>query len=130
MSFRITPIGSLKINSLIMIDDEPCKIVSTDKSKPGKHGSAKVRVVAIGVFDSVKRSVVNSVDTNVNSPIVGKKVAQVISLSDTIQLMDSETYEMFETEFPSDKELKNKIVEGADIEYWEIAGKTKLMRVR
>ena len=113
-----------------MIDDEPCKIVSTDKSKPGKHGSAKVRVVAIGVFDSVKRSVVNSVDTNVNSPIVGKKVAQVISLSDTIQLMDSETYEMFETEFPSDKELKNKIVEGADIEYWEIAGKTKLMRVR
>ena len=44
--------------------------------------------------------------------------------------MDSETYEMFETEFPSDKELKNKIVEGADIEYWEIAGKTKLMRVR
>lgn len=130
MSFRITQIGSLKINSLIMIDDEPCKIVSTDKSKPGKHGSAKVRVVAIGVFDSVKRSVVNSVDTNVNSPIVGKKVAQVISLSDTIQLMDSETYEMFETEFPSDTELKNKIVEGADIEYWEIAGKTKLMRVR
>ena len=130
MSFRITQIGSLKINSLIMIDGEPCKIVSTDKSKPGKHGSSKVRVVAIGVFDSVKRSVVNNTNTNINSPIVGKKVAQVISLSDTIQLMDSETYEMFETEFPSDKELKNKIVEGVDIEYWEIAGKTKLMRVR
>ena len=130
MSFRITQIGSLKINSLIMIDDEPCKIVSTEKSKPGKHGSAKVRVVAIGVFDSVKRSIVHSVDTNVESPIVGKKVAQVISLTDTIQLMDSETYEMFETEFPSDTELKNKIVEGADVEYWDIAGKTKLMRVR
>ena len=130
MSFRITQIGSLKINSLIMIDGEPCKIVSTDKSKPGKHGSSKVRVVAIGVFDSVKRSVVNNTNTNINSPIVGKKVAQVISLSDTIQLMDSETYEMFETEFPSDKELKNKIVEGVDIEYWEIAGKTKLVRVR
>jgi translation initiation factor 5A len=44
-------LGSLKVGSYIIIDNEPCRIVSYDHSKPGKHGSAKARVAAIGVFD-------------------------------------------------------------------------------
>ncbi|MEM3109379.1 MAG: translation initiation factor IF-5A, partial [Candidatus Bathyarchaeia archaeon] len=32
-------IGSLKLGQYIMIDDEPCKIVEYEKSKPGKHGA-------------------------------------------------------------------------------------------
>ena len=44
-------LGSLKVGSYIVIDNEPCRIVSYDHSKPGKHGSAKARVSAIGVFD-------------------------------------------------------------------------------
>ena len=50
--------GSLRTGSYIIIDNEPCHIVEVTKSKPGKHGSAKARIVAIGVFDGVKRSIV------------------------------------------------------------------------
>ena len=39
-------------------DDEPCKIMELTMSKPGKHGEAKARIVAIGAFDNQKRSVV------------------------------------------------------------------------
>ena len=50
-------LGSVKVGSYIIINDEPCRIVEYDKSKPGKHGSAKARVVAIGVFDGSLRHV-------------------------------------------------------------------------
>ncbi|HDQ06034.1 MAG TPA: translation initiation factor IF-5A, partial [Candidatus Bathyarchaeota archaeon] len=36
-------VGALRVGSYIIIDGEPCKIVSYSKSKPGKHGSAKAR---------------------------------------------------------------------------------------
>ena len=39
-----------------MVDDEPCIIKSTERSKSGKHGHAKVRVVCVGMFDENKRS--------------------------------------------------------------------------
>ncbi|WP_455277072.1 hypothetical protein [[Eubacterium] cellulosolvens] len=29
-------VGSVKVGQYIMIDDEPCKIVEFEKSKPGK----------------------------------------------------------------------------------------------
>ncbi|MEJ2244200.1 MAG: translation initiation factor IF-5A, partial [Candidatus Bathyarchaeota archaeon] len=32
-------VGELKVGSYVIIDDEPCKIVSYSKSKPGKHGA-------------------------------------------------------------------------------------------
>ena len=54
-------LGSLKVGSYIMIDGEPCRIVSYDHSKPGKHGSAKARVAAMGVFDGSRHSLVSPV---------------------------------------------------------------------
>ncbi|PVX24043.1 MAG: translation initiation factor IF-5A, partial [Candidatus Bathyarchaeum sp.] len=39
-------VGALRVGSYIIIDDAPCKIVSYSKSKPGKHGAAKARIVA------------------------------------------------------------------------------------
>jgi len=128
--YKMVEIGSLKKNSLIMIDGEPCKVVSSEKSKPGKHGSAKVRLVAIGLFDGVKRSIISPVDAVVESPIVEKRSAQVISVTDTVQLMDSETYEVFETPLPEDESLRSKIEPGVDVEYWQVAGKRRLVRVK
>lgn len=37
-----TEAGSLKEGSYVIIDGEPCKVVEIEKSKTGKHGSAKV----------------------------------------------------------------------------------------
>lgn len=130
MSSRPIELGSLKPGSLVVIDDEPCKVVSIDKSKPGKHGAAKARVVAVGIFDGVKRSIVGPVDTMVEMPIINKKTAQVISVSDTVQLMDLETYEVFESVLPENEELRSKLDSGVTVEYWEVLGRKKIMRIR
>ncbi|MFQ5710185.1 MAG: translation initiation factor IF-5A [Candidatus Geothermarchaeales archaeon] len=123
-------IGALKTNSVIMIEGEPCRVVSIEKSKPGKHGSAKARVVAIGIFDDVKRSIVSPADSMIESPLVNKRRAQVITVSDMVQLMDSETYEVFETTPPKDEDLRVRLEPGVEVEYWLIAGKKKIVRTR
>jgi translation initiation factor 5A len=124
-------VGSLKTGSYVIVDDEPSRIVDLTKSKPGKHGSAKARVVTIGVFDGVKRSFVKPVSAKVNVPLIEKKTGQIIAkMPETVQIMDLETYEIFETSFPKDEELKSKIREGINIEYWHILGRTKITRIK
>ena len=61
-------VGSLKVGSYVIIDEAPCRIVDYSKSKPGKHGSAKARVVAMGVFDNVKRSFVSQLTAILKCP--------------------------------------------------------------
>lgn len=124
-------LGALKVGSFVMIEDEPCRIVDYAKSKPGKHGSAKARVVAIGVFDGVKRSFVKPVDAQVEVPIIEKRSGQVIALLPTaIQVMDLETYEILETPIPEEEEIKSRLASGVEVEYWRILGRTKVMRTK
>lgn len=128
---RPVDLGSLKDGSYILIDGEACRIVEYDKSKPGKHGAAKARVVGIGVFDGVKRSLVLPVSTNVEVPMIEKRSGQVVSTSPTnVQLMDLETFETFDVPVPTDEEIKSKMTTGAEVEYWRVMGKTKIMRVK
>lgn len=115
----------------MIIDGEPCHIVDITKSKPGKHGSAKARIVAIGVFDNMKRQFVKPVDLNAEMPIIDKRMGQVFAVNPTgIQIMDLETYEYSEAPYPQDEELKAKLVAGAEIEFWRIMGKVKIMRAK
>ncbi|MBS7607484.1 MAG: translation initiation factor IF-5A [Candidatus Bathyarchaeia archaeon] len=124
-------VGDLKEGSYVIIDDEPCHIIEVTKSKPGKHGSAKARVVALGVFDGVKRSFVKPVDAKVDVPIIEKRSGQVIAvLPGSVQLMDLETYEVFETPLPQEEDVKSKLANGVEVEYWRIMGRTKIMRVK
>jgi len=124
-------VGSLKVGSYVIIDDAPCRIVDYSKSKPGKHGAAKARVVAIGVFDNVKRSFVRPVDGNIEVPIIEKRNGQVIALLPTaVQVMDLENYEMLEAPIPEEEDLKSKLASGTEIEYWRILGKIKIMRFK
>ncbi|MCD6330595.1 MAG: translation initiation factor IF-5A [Thermoplasmata archaeon] len=124
---EMAEVRELKENRYIIIDDEPCKIVSITTSKPGKHGEAKARIEAIGIFDNQKRSVVYPVRHKVAIPIIDKRTAQVISvMGNKAQLMDLETYETFEIEVP--EELKDKIKEGKEVEYLQAMGKRKITR--
>lgn len=128
---RPTDLGSLKEGSYIIIDGEACRIVEYDKSKPGKHGSAKARIVAIGVFDGVKRSLVSPVAAMVEVPMIEKRSGQIISISgDTLQIMDLETFATFELPFPKEEEISKQIVQGAEVEYWTVLGKSKIMRIK
>jgi translation initiation factor 5A len=124
-------LGSIKVGSYVMVENEPCRIVDYSKSKPGKHGAAKARVVAIGVFDGVKRSFVKPVDSNVEVPLIEKRSGQVLALMPSaIQIMDLETFEVFEAPIPEDAELKGRLANGVEIEYWRILGRTKIMRIK
>jgi translation initiation factor 5A len=124
-------VGSLRVGGYMIIDGEPCQIVDITKSKPGKHGSAKARIVAIGVFDGGKRQFVKPVDLNAEVPIIDKRMGQVFAVNPSgIQIMDLETYEYFDAPYPEDAELKAKIVAGAEIEYWRILGRVKIVRTK
>jgi translation initiation factor 5A len=124
-------LGALRVGSYIILDGEPCKIVNYTKSKPGKHGSAKARIVAIGVFDEAKRTIVKPVSAQVDVPIIDKKTGQVIALlPSAVQLMDLETYEISEAPLPEEEELKSKLASGVEVEYWKILGRTKILRTK
>ena len=124
-------LGSVKTGSYIVIDGEPCRIVDYDKSKPGKHGSAKARVVGVGIFDNVKRSIVSPVSSTIEIPLIEKRSAQIISLSPTImQIMDLENYEINDIDLPEDEEIKNKLGAGKEVEFWRVLGKQKVVRVK
>ncbi len=123
--------GELKKGSYIILDGEPCEVLSVSKSKPGKHGAAKVRIEARGIFDGSRRSKIFPADALIEIPIVDKKTAQVISVyGNTVQLMDMSTYETFEMSMPDDQELASKLQPGVEVEYWESMGKRKIVRTR
>jgi translation initiation factor 5A len=124
-------VGSLRVGGYMIIDNEPCRIVDIAKSKPGKHGSAKARIVAIGVFDGQKRQFVKPVDLNTEIPIIDKRAGQVFAVNPTgVQIMDLETYEYLDAPYPEEEDLKAKLIAGAEIEYWRILGRTKIVRVK
>lgn len=125
---ELAEVRTLKVNRYVIIDDEPCKIMSISTSKPGKHGEAKARIEAIGIFDGQKRSVVHPVKHKVHVPMIDKRNAQILALlgSDTVQLMDLETYETFEMPIP--EEFKGQLQPGNEVNYLQALGKKKITR--
>jgi len=93
---EIREIRTLKVGRYIVIDDEPCKLVEYVTSKPGKHGEAKARMVAIGLFDKQKRSLVHPVKHKVHVPLVDRRKAQILAnMGSEVQMMDLETFDTF-----------------------------------
>ena len=72
--------GSLKDGSYVLIDGFPCQVKSVEKSKPGKHGAAKVRVVAVGIFDTQKRGLLKPTDADIEVPMIEKRSGQVVAV--------------------------------------------------
>ena len=122
-------VGSLKIGQYCIIDGEPCRIVEFEKSKPGKHGSAKARIVGISAFTGQKKSLISPVDARVEVPMIDKRTGQVISTSgNLIQLMDMDNYATFETPLPEDPELRSSLAAGVEVEYWDVLGRKMIVR--
>jgi translation initiation factor 5A len=129
MEKKIAELRDLKVGKYVIIDNEPCKVSSVTHSKPGKHGGAKARVGAIGIFDGQKRNLLGPVSQKIEVPIINKKTAQVLTIiKDSVQLMDMETYETFELEIPED--LKGSLKEGVNVLYMEAMGKKKILQVQ
>ncbi|MGI0054650.1 MAG: translation initiation factor IF-5A [Thermoplasmata archaeon] len=127
MAWTQAEVRELKEGRYMIIDEEPCRILSIQTSKPGKHGEAKARIDAIGLFDGSKRSVVFPVKHKVQVPMIGKRTAQVLSLTETeIQLMDLESYATFS--LPMQDELKGTLTPGAEVQYLDALGRRMITR--
>jgi len=129
-------LGSLKIGSYILLPvgdqatGEPCKITEYDTSKPGKHGAAKARIVAVGIFDGQKRPHVGPVSMQVHVPLIDKRMGQIISIiGDVVQVMDSETYETIDVSLV-DESVAGQLENGQNVEYWKVMDRTKIMRIK
>ena len=55
---KMVSVGGLKKGDTIIIDEAPCKVTDLATSRPGKHGHAKVNLMAVGMLDGKKRNLV------------------------------------------------------------------------
>lgn len=109
-------IRELREGRYVLIDDEPCKIDSIEKSKPGKHGAAKARIEARSIFTAAKKTLLGTVTDKVWIPMVDRRAAQLLSFHGGVaQLMDKDTFETFDIQVPD--EYAEGLVPGGDVSY-------------
>jgi translation initiation factor 5A len=130
MSEKIFAVAKdLKVGKYVMVEDIPCKVVNIESSKPGKHGSAKMRITAIGIFEGQKKTLLTPGDADVTIPIIDRAAVQIMSVSgNSAQVMDSKTYEIYDIEIPS--ELVSEAAAGKEADILEAMGKRKIERIR
>ena len=118
----------LKVGKYVLIDDEPCRVVGVESSAPGKHGAAKMRVSAMSIFSGNRKTLMKPSDADCEIPIIERKKGQIISLvGDVAQIMDSETFETFESTIP--EELKADMEAGKEVDYVVAMGRKLLTRI-
>ncbi len=128
MSVTQAEVRQLKEGRYMIIDEEPCKILSIAHSKPGKHGAAKARIDAVGLFDGRTRSVVHTVSDKVKVPLIDKRKAQILSIHGTkVQLMDLETYENFD--LAATEGQLGSLAAGSEVMYMEAMGRRQFWNV-
>ncbi|NTV24483.1 MAG: translation initiation factor IF-5A [Nanoarchaeota archaeon] len=126
---KVAGVNQMKKGSYVVLEGAACVVQDTQTSRPGKHGHAKVRIVAVGMLDGKKRDVVMPGHDNVEVPIVEKLNAQILSMSgDKANVMDMTTFETFDLNIPED--MKGEVKEGSTIVYWDILGERVMKQLK
>ena len=133
MSTKVVELKTVKVGKYIVLDGEASKVTSLTTSSPGKHGAAKARLEAVGIFDGQKRSLVKPVDTKVEVPILDKRIGQILAImGDQVQIMDLETYETMELAIPDEfaDDIRGAVGTDLVVEYIVAMGNMKIMRTK
>ena len=126
---KIVTVATIKPGSYILVEGNACIVRDTQVSKSGKHGHAKMRIVAIGLLDDKKRDITMASQDNIEVPIIEKKTAQVLSvIENTANVMDVESYETFDLAIPA--ELKATVQAGSQVLYWIILDKKIMKQIK
>ncbi|KKZ67504.1 eukaryotic translation initiation factor 5A [[Emmonsia] crescens] len=117
--------SALRKNGFVVIKNRPCKIVEMSTSKTGKHGHAKVHLVAIDIFTSKKLEDLCPSTHNMEVPNVSRKEYQLLditddgflslmsddgTLKDDVKLPDGEVGEKIEKLFRTEEKETNVVV--------------------
>jgi len=112
--------SALRKNGHVVIKGRPCKIVDMSTSKTGKHGHAKVHLVAIDIFTGKKLEDLCPSTHNMNVPVVNRNDYQLLDITedgfvslllesgetkDDIRLPEGELGESIKAKFNADKSL-------------------------
>jgi len=112
--------SALRKNGFVMIKGRPCKIVEMSTSKTGKHGHAKVHLVALDIFNQKKYEDICPSTHNMDVPNVSRKDFQLLDVSDDgyLSLMDDGGNTRDDLKVPEGdigEEIKSSMEEGKDI---------------
>merc|ERR1711915_143614 len=118
--------SALRKNGHVVIKGRPCKIVDMSTSKTGKHGHAKVHLVAIDIFTGKKLEDLSPSTHNMMVPNVKRTEFQLLDISedgfmslllssgdtkDDCKVPDGEVGDKIRAEFEADKSLIVTLVE-------------------
>lgn len=121
--------GDLRVGGYVIFDNVACVVKDIQTSKTGKHGSSKCRIEAVALVGGQKKIHLCPAGDNVQVPIIEKKNAQVLSVHDTLAtVMDNENFETFDLTVTD--EFKDKVKEGALVNYWIIMDQRVIMQVK
>ncbi|TFK37671.1 initiation factor 5a [Crucibulum laeve] len=112
--------SALRKNGFVVIKGRPCKIIDMSTSKTGKHGHAKVHLIATDIFTSKKLEEICPSTHNMDVPNV-KRTEYQIDISDDgfLHLMvDGASETKDDVRLPDDAEgaqIKKDFDDGKDI---------------
>jgi len=111
--------SALRKSEFVMIKGHACKIVDMSTSKTGKHGHAKVHMIALEIFNGKKYEEICPSTHNMECPIVKRTEYQLLDMDDEgyVTLMDDngETRDDLQaTDVDINKQIREKCDAGED----------------
>ncbi|EAU87617.1 eukaryotic translation initiation factor 5A-2 [Coprinopsis cinerea okayama7 len=111
--------SALRKNGHVVIKGRPCKIVDMSTSKTGKHGHAKVHLVAIDIFTGKKLEDISPSTHNMDVPNVSRTEYQLVNIDDGfLNLMTNDGTPKDDVRVPEGdigKEIQDAFDEGKDL---------------
>jgi len=97
--------SALRKNGHVVIKNRPCKIVDMSTSKTGKHGHAKVHLVAIDIFTGKKLEELCPSTHNMDVPNVDRREFQLNDVQDDgfLELMSDDGSIKNDVKVPDDE---------------------------